>query len=51
MRRYLLERVARWWVPEVVEFVDGLPHGATGKNLKTALREQFAKKLILLGTK
>ena len=35
-------KVARWWVPERVEFVDAIPHTATGKILKTALRERFA---------
>jgi len=35
-------KVADWWVPDAVEFVAELPHTATGKLLKTALREQFA---------
>ncbi|WP_442968107.1 long-chain-fatty-acid--CoA ligase [Pseudorhodoferax sp.] len=39
---HLQPRVARWWLPDAVEFVDALPHGATGKVLKTALRERFA---------
>ena len=38
----LRNRVARWWVPERVEFVDEIPHTATGKIMKTALRERFA---------
>lgn len=33
--------VAKWWLPDAVVFVDRLPHTATGKLLKTALREQF----------
>lgn len=36
-------KVARWWVPEAVEFVDQLPHTATGKLLKTKLRQDFAE--------
>ena len=28
-------------VPDDVQFVDGIPHTATGKILKTALRDQF----------
>jgi fatty-acyl-CoA synthase len=28
-------------MPDDVVFVDGIPHTATGKILKTALREQF----------
>jgi fatty-acyl-CoA synthase len=39
---WLGERVARWWLPDAIEFVDELPHGATGKLLKTRLREQYA---------
>ncbi|QIB66309.1 long-chain-fatty-acid--CoA ligase [Kineobactrum salinum] len=34
-------KVATWWKPDAVEFVDALPHGATGKVQKVALREQF----------
>ena len=34
-------RVAKWAVPDDVVIVDALPHGATGKLLKTALRTQF----------
>ncbi|MFL6844685.1 MAG: long-chain fatty acid--CoA ligase [Allosphingosinicella sp.] len=33
--------VARWWLPDEILFVDSLPHTATGKLLKTALREQY----------
>ncbi|GAA4005696.1 3-(methylthio)propionyl-CoA ligase [Hymenobacter fastidiosus] len=35
-------KVARWWTPEAVEFVAELPHTATGKLLKTKLRQDFA---------
>ncbi|CAN5665852.1 3-(methylthio)propionyl-CoA ligase [soil metagenome] len=38
---YLATRVAKWWLPDDVVFVDQLPHTATGKLLKTKLREQF----------
>ena len=34
-------KIAKWWTPEAVEFVDELPHTATGKLLKVKLREQF----------
>jgi fatty-acyl-CoA synthase len=34
-------RIAKWWLPDDVVFVDELPHTATGKLLKTKLREQF----------
>lgn len=35
-------KVADWWVPDDVVFVDELPHTATGKLKKTELRKQFA---------
>ena len=41
MLDFMKDRVARWWLPDDVVFVDELPHTATGKLLKTALREQF----------
>ena len=41
IRAHLTEHVARWWLPDEILFVDSLPHTATGKLLKTALREQY----------
>jgi fatty-acyl-CoA synthase len=38
---YLSGRIAKWWMPDDVVFVDEIPHTATGKILKTALRERF----------
>jgi fatty-acyl-CoA synthase len=38
---HLSGHVAKWWLPDEVLFVDSLPHTATGKLLKTALREQY----------
>jgi len=38
---YFDGRIARWWKPDDVVFVDELPHTATGKILKTRLREDF----------
>jgi acyl-CoA synthetase (AMP-forming)/AMP-acid ligase II len=38
---FLSERVAKWWLPDDVAFVDELPHTATGKLQKTKLRDQF----------
>jgi fatty-acyl-CoA synthase len=35
-------KVAPWWKPNAVEFVEQLPHTATGKLLKTQLRQDFA---------
>ncbi len=35
------QRVAKWWIPDDVVFVDSIPIGATGKMQKNRLREQF----------
>ena len=34
-------QVAKWWIPDEVVVVDDLPHTATGKLNKLALRQQF----------
>ncbi len=41
VKAFLVDKIAKWWMPDAVEFVDEIPHTATGKILKTALREQF----------
>ncbi len=38
---HLENTLAKWQLPDDVVFVDELPHTATGKLLKTKLREQF----------
>jgi fatty-acyl-CoA synthase len=38
---HLEGHVAKWWLPDEILFVESLPHTATGKLLKTALREQY----------
>jgi acyl-CoA synthetase (AMP-forming)/AMP-acid ligase II len=38
---FLEGRVAKWQLPDEVVFVEEMPHGATGKVLKTQLREMF----------
>ncbi len=42
IRTHLAARVAKWWLPDGIEFVDELPHTATGKLSKMTLRKQFA---------
>ncbi len=34
--------VPKWWEPDEVVIVEQLPQGATGKVLKTKLREEYA---------
>ena len=40
---YLNGRIAKWWMPDDVVFVDEIPHTATGKIQKMTLRERFGK--------
>ncbi len=39
---FLKDHVAKWWLPDAVEFVDDIPHTATGKISKKDLRDRFA---------
>ncbi len=38
---FMRGKTANWWLPDDVVFVPEIPHTATGKIQKTALREQF----------
>ncbi|MEM6617352.1 MAG: 3-(methylthio)propionyl-CoA ligase [Pseudomonadota bacterium] len=39
---FMTGKIAKWWMPDDMAVVDEIPHTATGKIQKTALREQFA---------
>ncbi|MDQ2733435.1 MAG: 3-(methylthio)propionyl-CoA ligase [Pseudomonadota bacterium] len=39
-------RIAKWWTPDDVVFVESIPLGATGKMLKNRLRDQYGKHLL-----
>jgi fatty-acyl-CoA synthase len=41
VRDFLQDKVAKWWLPDDVIFVDEIPHTSTGKILKTTLRERY----------
>jgi fatty-acyl-CoA synthase len=41
--KFLEGKIAKWWMPDDVIFVDEIPHGPTGKILKTTLRERYGK--------
>ena len=41
MLAYMRGKIANWWMPDDVVFVDEIPHTATGKIQKTTLRERF----------
>jgi fatty-acyl-CoA synthase len=38
---FMTGKIASWWLPDDVVFVTEIPHTATGKIQKTALRKQF----------
>jgi fatty-acyl-CoA synthase len=38
---FMQDKVAKWWMPDDVAFVTEIPHTATGKIQKMALRETF----------
>jgi acyl-CoA synthetase (AMP-forming)/AMP-acid ligase II len=46
IRLFLSDKVAKWWMPDRIFFTDAIPHTATGKILKTALRDQYADALM-----
>jgi acyl-CoA synthetase (AMP-forming)/AMP-acid ligase II len=39
--RFYEGKIAKWWMPDDVVFVNELPHTATGKLSKLTLRQQF----------
>jgi fatty-acyl-CoA synthase len=45
---FMRGKIANWWMPDDVAFVDEIPHTATGKILKTELRSRF-KDYVLPG--
>ncbi|MDO5626456.1 MAG: 3-(methylthio)propionyl-CoA ligase [Pseudomonadota bacterium] len=40
------DKIARWWTPDDVVFVDSIPMGATGKMQKSQLREVYQNHLM-----
>jgi fatty-acyl-CoA synthase len=46
LRDFLRERVAKWWLPDVVLFVPEIPKTPVGKYDKRRLREQLADEVV-----
>jgi acyl-CoA synthetase (AMP-forming)/AMP-acid ligase II len=46
---FLSTRIAKFWMPDDVIFVESLPHTATGKLLKTELRAKYGGRLAVAG--
>jgi fatty-acyl-CoA synthase len=42
VRSYLAPRLARWWLPDAVEFIEEVPKTSVGKFSKKTLRERFS---------
>ena len=43
VREWLADRVAKWWLPDRVEFIDEVPKTSVGKFDKKVLRARFAQ--------
>ncbi|KRB70612.1 long-chain-fatty-acid--CoA ligase [Noviherbaspirillum sp. Root189] len=43
---FLTGKIAKWWMPDDIIFVDSLPHTATGKLHKSVLRSQYENHLV-----
>jgi fatty-acyl-CoA synthase len=41
IRSHLSHHLAKWWLPDAIEFVEELPHTATGKLSKKDLRDRY----------
>lgn len=44
--QHLQGKIAKWWMPDDIIFVDSLPHTGTGKLTKNLLREQYQDYLV-----
>ena len=44
VKKYLSDKIAKYKIPEIVKFVDGLPKNPTGKIIKPELKKLFDKK-------
>ena len=43
---FLDGKIAKWWTPDAIVFVDSVPVGATGKVLKSRLGEEYSDYLL-----
>ncbi len=42
IRAFMEDKIAKWWMPDDIVFVEEIPHTATGKIQKLTLREKFS---------
>jgi fatty-acyl-CoA synthase len=43
---FLSDKVARWWLPDRVAFINSIPKTGTGKFDKKVVRDQYAELLM-----
>ena len=41
LKTFLDGKIAKWWIPDDVQYIEEMPHTATGKIQKMKLREMF----------
>jgi fatty-acyl-CoA synthase len=46
LRAWLEPRVAKWWLPEIIEFIEEVPKTSVGKFSKKTLRDQFVDRRV-----
>lgn len=46
LREYLADRVAKWWLPDEIVFIEEIPKTGTGKFDKKVVRDQYADLLM-----
>ncbi|MDE3205564.1 MAG: long-chain fatty acid--CoA ligase [Acidobacteriota bacterium] len=46
LRGWLEPRVAKWWLPDVIEFIEEVPKTSVGKFSKRDLRQRFAERRV-----
>jgi fatty-acyl-CoA synthase len=46
LREHLAQRIAKWWIPDEIVFIDEIPKTGTGKFDKKVVRDQYADLLM-----
>jgi len=46
LRAFVAEEYPKWWAPDVIEFIDAVPKGSTGKFSKRTLTAEFVDEAI-----
>ena len=46
LREFLMDKFAKFWIPDNYAFIDFIPKSSVGKILKSALREKYAQDLL-----